>query len=204
MRIGAHMSVSGGKYMAFESGKVLGCEAIQVFVRNVRGWSSGPLKQEEIDEFKNKKEELKEEIWPVISHNSYLVNFASLDKKKLEKSYNAMVDELTKVEQLTIEYENMHPGVIPISDKKEITKNEALTQIAEQLNKLMEVTKTSKVIIVPRTLNMPVPSSPKGGSRGMVFPLFCPNKKMRVAALADILINHLFLKFETLNLGISR
>ncbi|MFX1363961.1 MAG: deoxyribonuclease IV [Promethearchaeota archaeon] len=151
MRIGAHMSVSGGKYMAFESGKKLGCEAIQVFVRNVRGWTSAPLKQKEIDNFINKKEELKDEIWPVISHNSYLVNLASLDKEKLEKSYNAMLDELTKVDQLTIEYENMHPGVIPISDKKEITKLEALTQIADQLNKLIEANKSSKVIILLET-----------------------------------------------------
>ena len=151
MRIGAHMSVSGGKYMAFDSGKELGCEAIQVFVRNVRGWTSGPLKEKEIDNFISKKEELKDEIWPVMSHNSYLVNLASLDKEKLEKSYNAMLDELTKVDQLTIEYENMHPGVIPISDKKEITKLEALTQIAEQLNNLMEATKSSQVIILLET-----------------------------------------------------
>ncbi len=151
MRIGAHMSVSGGKYLAFESGKKLGCEAIQVFVRNVRGWTSGPLKQKEIDGFINKKEELKDEIWPVISHNSYLVNLASLDKEKLEKSYNAMIDELTKVDQLQIEFENMHPGVIPISDKKEITKTEAFTQIANYLNKLIEATKTSNVIILLET-----------------------------------------------------
>ncbi len=151
MRIGAHMSVSGGKYMAFIRGKELGCEAIQVFIRNVRGWTSGPLKQEEIDEFIKKKEELKDEIWPVISHNSYLVNLASLDKEKLEKSYDAMVDELTKVDQLSIEYENMHPGVIPISDKKEITKEEALTQIADQLNKLIDAKKSSKVIILLET-----------------------------------------------------
>ena len=51
LRIGAHMSVSGGKFMAFERGKELGCEAIQVYIRNVRGWTSGPLKQKEIDAF---------------------------------------------------------------------------------------------------------------------------------------------------------
>ena len=151
MRIGAHMSVSGGKYMAFESGKELGCEAIQVFVRNVRGWTSASLKQEEIDDFINKKDEMKDEIWPVISHNSYLINLASIDDEKLKKSYNAMLDELTKVDQLSIEFENMHPGVIPINDKKEITKKEALFQIAEQLNTLMEVTKNSKVIILLET-----------------------------------------------------
>ncbi|MFW9874954.1 MAG: deoxyribonuclease IV [Candidatus Thorarchaeota archaeon] len=145
------MSVSGGKYLAFESAKSLGCEAIQVFVRNVRGWTSGSLKQKEIDDFIKKKEEFEDVIWPVISHNSYLVNLASLDKEKLEKSYNAMLDELTKVDQLSIEYENMHPGVIPVSDKEEITKLEAFNQIAEQLNKLMEATKSSKAIILLET-----------------------------------------------------
>lgn len=151
MRIGAHMSVSGGKYMAFERGKELGCEAIQVFVRNVRGWTSGPLKQQEIDDFIKKKEELKNEIWPVISHNSYLINLATLDTENLGKSYNAMLDELTKVDQLQIEYENMHPGVIPVSDKEKITKMEAFTQIAKQLNKLIDVNKSSKVKILLET-----------------------------------------------------
>ena len=151
MRIGAHMSVSGGKFKAFERGLELGCESIQVFVRNVRGWSSGPLKQEEIEDFQKKKNELKDEIWPVISHNSYLINLASIDKEILEKSYNAMYDELIKVDQLGIEYENMHPGVIPVSDKKEISKNEALNEIAVQLNKLIDATKDSKVIILLET-----------------------------------------------------
>ncbi|MFX1477674.1 MAG: deoxyribonuclease IV [Promethearchaeota archaeon] len=151
MRIGAHMSVTGGKYMALERGRELGCETIQIFVRNVRGWSSSPLEQEDIDGFLMKKEELKSEIWPIISHNSYLINLASLDKEKLEKSYKAMLDELTKVDQLNIEYENMHLGVIPVSDKNEISKEEALTQIATQLNKLIEATKNSKAIILLET-----------------------------------------------------
>jgi deoxyribonuclease-4 len=151
MRIGAHMSVSGGKYMALERARELGCEALQVFIRNVRGWKSGPLKQKEIDDFISKKEELKDEIWPIISHNSYLVNLASLDKEKLENSYNAMIDELTKVDQLDIEYENMHLGVIPIINKKEITKEEALNQIADQLNRLMDAIKSSKTIILIET-----------------------------------------------------
>jgi deoxyribonuclease-4 len=151
MRIGAHMSIKGGKYMALERGRELGCKALQVFIRNVRGWTSRPLKQKEIDDFIKKREELKDEIWPVIAHDSYLINLASMDKEKLEKSYNAMLDELTKVDQLNIEYENMHPGVIPIIDKKEITKEEALSQIADQLNQLMNATKSSKSIILLET-----------------------------------------------------
>jgi len=151
MRLGAHMSVAGGKYMALERGKELGCETIQVFIRSVRSWAAKPLIQSDIDDFLKKKEELKEEIWPIISHNSYLINLASIDKEKLEKSYSAMLDELIKAYQLGIEYENMHPGVIPMSDKEEITKDEALNQIANQLNKLIDETKGSKVIILLET-----------------------------------------------------
>jgi len=151
MRLGAHMSVTEGKYMALERGKELECESIQVFIRNVRSWSSKPLIQSDIDDFLKKKEELREEIWPIISHNSYLINFASLDNEKLEKSYTAMVDELNKADQLGIELENVHPGVIPISNKDEISKKEALTQIANQLNKLIDETKGSKVKILLET-----------------------------------------------------
>jgi len=151
MRLGAHMSVTGGKYMALERGKELKCQTIQVFIRSVRSWSAKPLDKKDIEDFLKTKEELKEEIWPIISHNSYLINLASIDKEKLEKSYNAMLDELIKADQLDIEYENMHPGVIPISDKEEITKDEALNQIANQLNKLIDETKGSKVTILLET-----------------------------------------------------
>ena len=151
MRLGAHMSVTGGKYMALERGKELGCETIQVFIRSARSWSAKPLVQSDIDDFLKIKEELKEEIWPIISHNSYLINLASIDKEKLEKSYNAMLDELIKVDQLGIELENIHPGVIPTSDKNDISKKEALIQIANQLNKLIDETKGSKVKVLLET-----------------------------------------------------
>ncbi|MFX0187903.1 MAG: deoxyribonuclease IV [Candidatus Hodarchaeota archaeon] len=151
MRIGAHMSVTGGKYMAFLRGKELGCEAIQLFVRNVRSWSSKPLEKKDIDDFLKKKEDFKNKIWPVISHNSYLINLASFEEEKLEKSYNAMLDELKKVDQLGIEFENMHPGVIPVAEKDKISKKDALAKIADQLNKLINDTKDSKVIILLET-----------------------------------------------------
>ena len=151
MRLGAHMSVTGGKYMALERGKELKCQTIQIFIRSVRSWSAKPLDKKDIEDFLKTKEELKEEIWPIISHNSYLINLASIDKEKLEKSYSAMLDELIKADQLGIEYENIHPGVIPMSDKEEITKDEALNQIANQLNQLMVETSDSKVRILLET-----------------------------------------------------
>ena len=60
MRLGAHMSISGGKHLALISGKEIGCETIQVFIRSVRSWSSKPLEQKDIDSFLEKKEEIDE------------------------------------------------------------------------------------------------------------------------------------------------
>ena len=60
MRLGAHMSISGGKEKALERGKEIDCEAIQVFIRNVRGWVSKPLKDEEITDFHKKRKDFSE------------------------------------------------------------------------------------------------------------------------------------------------
>ncbi len=150
MRLGAHVSVSSGKHLALQRGKEIGCESIQIFVRNVRGWVSNPLNQIEIEQFHNSRLE-NSEIWPIISHNSYLINLASIDREKLNKSYQAMRDELEKCERLGIEYVNMHPGVIPKTDVDKITKKEALKQIGSKLNQLIEETRDSKVKILLET-----------------------------------------------------
>ncbi|MFX1586578.1 MAG: deoxyribonuclease IV [Promethearchaeota archaeon] len=151
MRLGAHMSVSGGKYMALERGKELGCEAIQVFIRNIRGWASKPLEQKEINEFLETKAKFQEEIWPLLSHNSYLINLATSDQEKLTKSYSAMLDELTKAEQLKLDYVVIHPGTYNFEDENE-TKKTGLTRIAEQLNKLIKDTVKSQVKILLETV----------------------------------------------------
>ena len=38
MRLGAHMSVSEGKHMAYHRGRELECETIQVFIRTTRNY----------------------------------------------------------------------------------------------------------------------------------------------------------------------
>ncbi|MFX1353130.1 MAG: deoxyribonuclease IV [Promethearchaeota archaeon] len=145
------MSVSGGKYLALESGKELGCESIQMFIRNVRGWASKPLGQNEIDDFLENKKAYQKDIWPLLSHNSYLINLATSDKEKLTKSYNAMLDELIKAEQLKLDYVVIHPGTFNVEDEKE-TKKTGLNRIVDQLNKLIENTKDSQVIILLETV----------------------------------------------------
>ena len=136
------MSISGGKYKALERGRDIGCESIQIFIRNTRSWSSKPLEQEEISKFKQKKEEISN-IWPLLSHNSYLINLATKDNEKLEKSYNAMLDELIKADQLNLDYVNIHPG----SKDANESDSEAIKRLTERLNNILGDTKSSIILL---------------------------------------------------------
>ncbi len=148
MRLGSHLSIQGGKEKALEHAKLINCESLQIFTRNARTWAAKPLTKEEIELFVNKKEELKEKVWPLLSHNSYLINLASTDDEKLYKSFNAMVDEIKKADQLKLDYLVIHPGVI-LKEEKIMTEKDALLQIANQLNNLiLNVSKKSRLKIL--------------------------------------------------------
>ncbi|MFX1239138.1 MAG: deoxyribonuclease IV [Promethearchaeota archaeon] len=150
MRLGSHLSVSGGKEKIFENAKTLKCETVQMFVRGVRSWDSKPLEETEIKAFLLKKKEFYGDVHPLLSHNSYLINLARTDEEKLKKSFDAMVDELTKASQLEIDFVVIHPGVIP-KDEKDLTIKDALLNISRQLNKLLTKIKKFKATILLET-----------------------------------------------------
>ncbi|SDP37948.1 deoxyribonuclease IV [Desulforhopalus singaporensis] len=106
--LGAHESVAGGLYKAFDRIKKVGGESLQIFTRNQRQWNPAPLTQEEIDLYK--RAHVKSGAIPVASHASYLVNLATAKKELLEKSINSMVLELERCDQLGIPFVVMHPG----------------------------------------------------------------------------------------------
>lgn len=106
--LGAHESVAGGLYRAFERIEKVGGEALQIFTRNQRQWNPAPLKVEEINLFKKAHEE--SGYIPVASHASYLANLATSKDELLEKSINSLVLEFDRCHQLGIPHVVMHPG----------------------------------------------------------------------------------------------
>lgn len=106
--LGAHESVGGGLYRAFERIEKVGGESLQIFTRNQRQWNPAPLKQEEIDLYKAAHE--KSRNIPVASHASYLINLATAKEELLEKSVNSLVLEFERCHKLGITQVVMHPG----------------------------------------------------------------------------------------------
>ncbi|RIK68526.1 MAG: deoxyribonuclease IV [Planctomycetota bacterium] len=107
-RFGAHLSVAGGLHLAFDAAVRIGCDCLQIFVKNQRQWSARPLSEEQIRAWR--EAEAGCNVRPVVAHASYLLNLASPDSAARRKSIAALVDELTRCEALGVSGLVVHPG----------------------------------------------------------------------------------------------
>jgi len=108
MRVGAHISISGGVWRAVERAKDVGCEAVQIFSGNPRGWKIKVLSSEEVLKFKKLCRE--RNIYPVIIHTPYLINLSSPDENIYRKSLKAFQEDLERAELLGAELFVTHVG----------------------------------------------------------------------------------------------
>ena len=112
--LGAHVSAAGGVANAFERGAAIGCDALQVFVKNANAWRAKPLAASAIDAFASARAATPgpgaPAPLPVIAHASYLINLASPVAETAEKSRDALVDELQRCDALGIDGLVLHPG----------------------------------------------------------------------------------------------
>jgi deoxyribonuclease IV len=129
MRLGAHMSISGGVEKAVVRGQEVGCEAIQIFTKNSNQWKAKPLMATEVKAFRDACQTAG--IGPVIAHSAYLINLAAPDETLYEKSIQASLDELQRCELLDIPYLVIHPGAHLGTGEEQ-----GLTRIAAAINRI--------------------------------------------------------------------
>jgi len=94
MRIGAHISVSGGYAKALDYADSVGCECVQIFAKSPRQWRAKPVDPEVAAEFRAMREA--RGFGPVFTHTAYLINPATSDLELREKSIAALADELVR------------------------------------------------------------------------------------------------------------
>lgn len=107
-RFGSHLSVAGGFENAFEKAIEVGCDCLQIFVKNQKQWQAKPLTADVIQRYKAAQRKTK--IKPVVAHASYLINLASPKAELRAKSVRAVIDELQRCEALAIRGLVLHPG----------------------------------------------------------------------------------------------
>lgn len=108
MRIGAHISIAGGVARAVDRAKEAGCEAVQIFSSNPRGWKSVPFDPEAAAEFRRRCRE--EGIHPVFIHSPYLINLSAPDEEIYRKSLTAFQNDLKRCDLLGADGFVIHVG----------------------------------------------------------------------------------------------
>lgn len=106
--LGAHVSIAGGLSRAIDRGTDLGCDAIQVFVKNASQWQGKPLTADDVEQFR--QAHLDSPIGPLVAHATYLINLAATDPDNLRRSRATFGDEIDRCERLGIPALVVHPG----------------------------------------------------------------------------------------------
>jgi deoxyribonuclease IV len=107
-RIGFHAPIKGGLHNALIVARDTGCDTVQIFSRNPRGWMAKPLTAEDVSLFLKTRRATK--ISPVVIHCNYLVNLAAADDLMLQKSRASFREEIERAILLGADYLVVHPG----------------------------------------------------------------------------------------------
>ncbi|MBN1458177.1 MAG: deoxyribonuclease IV [Armatimonadetes bacterium] len=108
MRLGLHVPVGEGLIKAAQRARRLGCECLQIFGRNARGWRGRIYAAEEVAGFRQLLGQ--HDIAPVVIHSCYLVNLASPDKVLRDRSLRSVADDMARAAALGARFVVFHFG----------------------------------------------------------------------------------------------
>jgi len=144
MRFGFHISIAGGFSKVVERAKLRGCETIQFFSRNPRGWKYGPLDKEDVGAFRSSM--TTSTLFPVFLHLPYLANIACSKSKFYSRSIKSIVTDIQRAEQLGAQYLIIHIG-----HRMEFSENEAMEAVSKGINQAFEKVENSVILLLENT-----------------------------------------------------
>ena len=144
MRFGFHISIAGGFSKVVERAKVRGCETIQFFSRNPRGWKYSPLNRNEVEEFRSSIKS--SGLFPIFLHLPYLPNIASLKSKFYKQSIHSIATDLQRAEQLGAQYLIIHIG-----HRMETSEDEAIEAVSQGIDQAFERVRNSVILLLENT-----------------------------------------------------
>lgn len=92
MRIGAHVSTSGGIHTAVARAVDIGANCVQVFAGAPQRWLEARFADDDIESFRQLSAQA--DVRPAFIHSSYLINLASSDEELRRKSIGSLISAL--------------------------------------------------------------------------------------------------------------
>ncbi len=103
MRIGFHISIARGFDWTLREANRLGCEVIQIFLRNPRSWKRKILTDNDHEAFQRLIDKI-----PVFAHLTYLPNLAKIDENK--QNMEGLIHEVELCYELGLNAMVVHCG----------------------------------------------------------------------------------------------
>ena len=144
MRFGFHISIAGGFSKVVERAEVRGCETIQFFSRNPRGWKYEPLDEGEVKAFRTSIHS--SGLFPVYVHLPYLPNIASLRSPFYSRSIDSIATDLERAGQLGAQYLIIHIG-----HRMDSSEEEAINAVSQGINQALRQVRNSVVLLLENT-----------------------------------------------------
>ena len=102
------MSTGGGVWKALERGAGIGCEVVQIFVKNNMQWFGKPYQPDDLSHYANQL--ALHQFSSVFGHTGYLINLGAPASENREKSVKSLVMELRMAGDLGLPFLVLHPG----------------------------------------------------------------------------------------------
>jgi deoxyribonuclease-4 len=140
MKFGAHMSTSGGVWRALQRGAEIGCDVVQIFVKNNMQWFGKPYAPNDLALYAN--ELAAQKLGIVFGHTGYLINLGGPPGPNRDNSLKSLVQEIQFATGLGVPFLVLHPGAhLGAGEEK------CVEQIVAGLNEVFRATKNSPVRI---------------------------------------------------------
>ena len=139
-RIGCHLSAAAGYEHMGKEALSIGANTFQFFTRNPRGGAMKALNQADIDAFLNLANE--HHFAQILAHAPYTLNACAADDRVRRFAYQAMAEDLERMEYLPGNLYNFHPG----SHVGQGIQT-GIEKIAELLNHILKPEQTTTVLL---------------------------------------------------------
>lgn len=140
MKFGAHMPTKGGVWNALQRGREIGCDVVQLFVKNNMQWFGRPFPPEAIARY---NEECRASRFDcVFAHAGYLINLGAPPSPNRDKSIQSLVQEIQLAADVRLPFLVLHPGAHLGAGEPA-----GVQQIVAALNEVLRATKNLPVRI---------------------------------------------------------
>ncbi|MBU1256698.1 TIM barrel protein, partial [Patescibacteria group bacterium] len=139
-KVGGHVSIAGGLTNSVKNTLDMSGNCLQIFAGSPRSWARNPFPQDQVQNFN--KQIKQQNLTPVFIHALYLVNLASDNPNLLNKSYQALLIDLSNGQKI-----NSAGVIVHIGSHQGRGFDSTKDQVVKLIKKLLKNTQDTPFII---------------------------------------------------------